>query len=315
MRHRAASGRHIATRLVAVVMVVIFVAASGWYLAPLINQWAPGAGNASRAMVSSDDVNLRSGPGTSFDVLAVVPAGSELVADREAVNGFAAVNVNGQHGWIAVEYLSEPGVAYAAEHTVAESPAGDTGSATLLPSEPVNAQPEPTVAAVETQPELTAEPVVEQPLPTVVPTAGPVIAGSTQVEREPQPGEKWIEVDRTNRTVTLHNGEIIVATFDALIGKDLSADGYYSTAVGTHYVHMKEKSLAETPFADGVYLSDFVGFDPERSNGFHSPTRDEFGNVVVTGGTATLGCVRLSEADAVFLFDFAYIGMRVEVHD
>lgn len=302
MKRRASRSRDIAAKLIAAVAVLAIVIAGGWYLAPLLSDVAPGAGSATRAMVTSDDVNLRSGPGTSFDVLAVIPGGSEISADRESVNGFAAVNVDGQHGWIATEYLHEPGTVFAAEHTVAE----------VAPTE---ISPPPASEPVAAQPEATTPPVAEEPVPTVMPTALPLIVGSTQVEHEPQPGEKWIEVNRTNRTVTLHNGEIIVATFDALIGKDPSTDGYYSTAVGTYHVYVKEKALAETPFADGVYLSDFVGFDPVRSNGFHSPTRDEFGNVVITGGTATLGCVRLSEADAVFLFDFAEIGMRVEVHD
>lgn len=128
-------------------------------------------------------------------------------------------------------------------------------------------------------------------------------------------GEKWIEVNRSTRTVTLHNGDIIVAEFDALIGKDLSPDGYYSTAVGTFHIWVMEPALAETPFAEGVYLTHFVGFDPDRSNGFHSPTRDASGNILHTGGQQTLGCVRLSEEDAMTLFDFAEIGMRVEVHD
>lgn len=302
MKRRAARSRNVAGKFVAALVALAMITAGGWYLAPFVSDLSPGAGSATRAMVTSDDVNLRSGPGTSFDVLAVVPGGSELSAEKESVNGFAAVIVDGQHGWIATEYLHEPGTVFAAEHTVAE----------VAPAEPVIPQASEAVAV---EPEPTTAPVVAAPDPTAVPTALPLIVGSTQVEHEPQPGEKWIEVDRTNRTVTLHNGEIVVATFDALIGKDPSADGYYSTAVGTYYVHVKEKALAETPFADGVYLSDFVGFDPVRSNGFHSPTRDEFGNVVVTGGTATLGCVRLSEADAVFLFNFAEIGMRVEIHD
>ena len=295
MKRRAGRSRHIVSKLIAAVLSIAIVAAGGWCIMPLADQWLEGADRFSRTVVTSDEVNLRSGPGTSHDVIIVVPTGTELVAEQETVNGYAAVSVDGQRGWMATGFLTEPGVAYAAEYT-----------------EPGATEQEPEVLP-------TSAPVVEQPIPTSVPTVvpkvQPVVAGSTQVEREPQPGEKWIEVDRSARTVTLHNGEIIVATFDALIGKDLSADGYYSTALGTYYVHVKEKSLAETPFADGVYLTDFVGFDPKRSNGFHSPTRDEFGNVIVTGGTATLGCVRLSEADAVLLFEFAAIGMRVEVHD
>ncbi len=152
-------------------------------------------------------------------------------------------------------------------------------------------------------------------VPTPTPTAATVLAQAVQVEDVPQPGEHWIEVNRTTRTVTLHDGEIVVAEFDVLIGKDPAPDGYYSTGVGTFHVYVMEKNLAETPFADGVYLTDFVGFDPDRSKGFHSPVRDADGNVLITGGTQTLGCVRLSEEDAQTLFAFASLGMRVEIHD
>lgn len=231
-------------------------------------------------MLTTDDVNLRSGPGTGFDVIALVPAGTEVATGAKHENGFLPVTLANQSGWIAADYLRAP---------------ENNG---------------PSVQAAEMQ-----ETTAEAPVPTAAPTWAPVVGETTQVQADPQPGEHWIEVSRTDRTVTLHNGEIVVAQFDALIGKDLAADGYYSTAIGTYHVHIKEKALVETPFADGVYLTDFVGFDPVRSNGFHSPVRDANGNVVVTGGTATLGCVRLSEADAITLFEFATIGMRVEVHD
>lgn len=231
-------------------------------------------------MVTTDDVNLRSGPGTGYDVLALVPLGTVVAAGSMPENGFVPVTLADQSGWIAADYLRAP---------------ENEG---------------PSVQAAEMQ-----EAVADVPTPTAAPTWAPVAATTAQVQADPQPGEKWIEVNRTDRTVTLHNGEIVVAQFDALIGKDPAADGYYSTAIGTYHVHVKEKSLVETPFADGVFLTDFVGFDPARSNGFHSPVRDANGNVVVTGGTATLGCVRLSEADAITLFEFATIGMRVEVHD
>lgn len=307
MKRRATRSRQITIRSIAVALVVAIIAASGWYMLPTIAGWLDQS-VSTHPVVAMDDVNLRSGPGLDYEVISVVPRGSELRAERESTNGFSAVSVNGRDGWISTDYLALPGTAYAGEYEVSQS---EPVQPAPVASEPVY----PESVDIPTKPPVvvpTAEPTVA---PTVAPAMEPVIAQSTQVEDEPQPGEHWIEVDRTNRTVTLHNGEIIVARFDALIGKDLSPDGYYSTAVGTHYVHVKEKSLVETPFADGVYLTDFVGFDAKRSNGFHSPTRDEFGNVVVTGGTQTLGCVRLAEEDAVMLFDFAYIGMRVEVHD
>lgn len=271
-------------------MAVVVLAAATWHLLPGFDSLQPEREELSIVMVTTDEVNLRAGPGTSFGVLAVIPSGTEVAANTDLESGFLQVSASGKQGWISAEYLAARDSVSAQSHVVE--------AASFQAHQPAQAS---------------GVSVVPDPPPE--PTAEPVAAKSIQVKSEPRPGEKWIEVNRTTGLVTLHNGEIIVAEFDALVGKDLSADGYYSTALGTFYVHLKEKSLAETPFAEGVYLTDFVGFDPDRSNGFHSPVRDEHGNVVVTGGTTTLGCVRLSEDDAIFLFNFAHIGMRVEVHD
>lgn len=280
-------------------MAVAILAAASWYLLPDLTSILPqdSGPRLARTLVTTDDVNLRTGPGIEHEVISVVPNGTEVASDYVITNGFTQVEFDGHRGWLSADYLVAPGRTVARAQA-AEMPAQTTDTSAVSSDEPV----EPAVP----------EPEVE---PTIAPTYAPVVAQSTEVESEPQPGERWIEVNRTTRTVTLHNGEIVVGQFDALIGKDPSTGGYYSTAVGTFYVHVKEKALVETPFAEGVFLTDFVGFDPDRSNGFHSPVRDADGNVVVTGGTTTLGCVRLSEADAIFLFDFATIGMRVEVHD
>lgn len=276
-----------------IVMAAAIIVAASWYLLPKAFEQLPDVNEPSRPMMTTDDVNLRAGPGTSYDVIAVIPIGTEVAAHTEPEQGFIQVAAQGQRGWMSAAYLSAPGSVLAQSQTVH---AAET------------TRPAPTEPAVAYEPPVAPE-------PTAVPTYQPVAAQYAPVQPKPQPGEKWIEVNRTAGTVTLHNGEIVVAQFNALVGKDMSADGYYSTALGTFYVHVKEKALVETPFAEGVYLTDFVGFDPHRSNGFHSPVRDSGGNVVITGGTTTLGCVRLSEDDAIFLFNFATIGMRVEVHD
>lgn len=266
----------------------------------------------AEAFITTDEVNLRSGPGLGHDVLAVMPLHAEVSVTGPAMSGFLPVEVNGTSAWISSDYVVPEG-------SVLARSSGDVPVLSAPEPEPAVSAPEPEPAVPVSDPEPQAEvvpteaPVVEEP-PMVV-------AAQTFVEPvmdEPvveEPGERWIEVDRATATVTLHEGDRVVARYDALIGKDPSVDGYYATAIGTFYVHVKERQLVETPFAPGVYLTDFVGFDPARSNGFHSPTRDEDGNVVNTGGTATLGCVRLGEDEARFLYDFAFIGMRVEVHD
>lgn len=252
-----------------------------------------GDGRPEAAFFTTSEVNLRSGPGIDHEVLAVLPPKTSVAVTGEQRDGFAPVRADGLRAWIATDYiLPEGSVLAATEHI------------------PLAAMPtdEPTAA------------------PTVVPTEAPMqetIAGSTEapamapaVADEAVPaGERWISIDRGARTVTLHHGDAVVGVYDALIGKDPSQDGYYATAVGTFHVFVKTRELTETPFAPGSYLTDFVGFDPARSNGIHSPVRDAAGDVVATGGTETLGCVRLSEEAARTVFDFAEIGMRVEVHD
>ncbi len=128
-------------------------------------------------------------------------------------------------------------------------------------------------------------------------------------------GERWIEVDRGTAIVALHEGARVVATFQGTVGSDQSDDGYYATAPGTFHVYSMAKDLAWTPFADDGYITDWVGFDPERSNGFHSPIRDASGSEKPVQSPGTKGCVRLTAADAARVFAFSSLGMRVEIHD
>jgi hypothetical protein len=57
-------------------------------------------------MVTTADVNLRSGPGTSYGILEVVPSGSTvtLLAATED-GGFYNVDYQGQDGWCSASYL------------------------------------------------------------------------------------------------------------------------------------------------------------------------------------------------------------------
>ena len=62
-----------------------------------------------------------------------------------------------------------------------------------------------------------------------------------------------------------------------------------------------------------TYISHWVGFDPDRANGFHSFLKDKDGNVVdASTGRVSNGCIRTGDPDAVFAF--AEIGMPVYVH-
>jgi hypothetical protein len=303
---------------------------AGWTL-PTPDDAVTDANPVARAYQTTDAVNLRSGPSTSYAILDVLAPQTPVSVTGAARQGFLPVDVGGKVAWVSAEFL-------APADSAARAPAGDaliraglvdTASAAEhddapeaeIVAEPTARAPEPTEAPLPTEAPVVTEAVATEAAPAeVVPDATgdavETIAGEVEAEVAPaEPGERWIEVDRSTALVTLHEGETVVAVYQGKIGRDPSPDGYYSTAIGTFHVYMMNKELAETPFVEGVYLTDFVGFDPERSNGFHSPVRDAEGNVVNTQGTVTMGCVRLDADAAVALFDFASIGMRVEIHD
>jgi uncharacterized protein YgiM (DUF1202 family) len=55
---------------------------------------------------TTDDVNLRSGPGLQHKVIRVVPNGTRVVLTGQSSNGFRSVSVNGTAGWISSDYVA-----------------------------------------------------------------------------------------------------------------------------------------------------------------------------------------------------------------
>lgn len=65
---------------------------------------APGTPTTGTA-VTTDALNLRTGAGTSYTVVAVMPRGATVQLTGKSANGFYNVNWSGQTGWAAAEYL------------------------------------------------------------------------------------------------------------------------------------------------------------------------------------------------------------------
>ncbi len=92
---------------------VIYGGKTGWVLASLVvaagSQPAPPTQPPviiGRSVTTTANVNLRSGPGTTYAVLKVVPAGSQVGTTTYIQNGFRYVVSNGVLGWISTAYLS-----------------------------------------------------------------------------------------------------------------------------------------------------------------------------------------------------------------
>ncbi|MHB8577391.1 MAG: SH3 domain-containing protein [Dehalococcoidia bacterium] len=92
------------------------------------------------AMVQpADGLNLRSGPGTSFAAITVVPAGTAVTITGSANDVWVPVSVNGHSGWMNGTYLSA-----ASGATVTVNSGSSSGGATL--SAPVAASASPTTS-------------------------------------------------------------------------------------------------------------------------------------------------------------------------
>jgi hypothetical protein len=87
---------------------------------------------------------------------------------------------------------------------------------------------------------------------------------------------------------------------------------YLSTATGLFHVYSKTQALTYDPPYD-TYISDWVGFDPQLDNGFHSFLKDKDGHVVdASTGRISNGCIRTPQPEVVFAF--AETGMPVYAH-
>ena len=65
-----------------------------------------------------------------------------------------------------------------------------------------------------------------------------------------------------------------VAAFPASLGFDPSDSGFYATAIGTYYVYEMYAGLNWTDWGQ-AWIWDWIGFDPDRQNGFHSYPMDQ----------------------------------------
>lgn len=84
---------------------VTYGGATGWVLETYLNLESPASTSGTRH-VFDGRLNLRSGPGTSYSVISVMPDGAAVTASGTEENGFARITWNGTPGWAATQYLT-----------------------------------------------------------------------------------------------------------------------------------------------------------------------------------------------------------------
>lgn len=65
--------------------------------------------HTSQPYTVTEDLNLRTGPGTGYKVLLVMPKGSTVTLNAQIQNGFLSVNYQGVNGWAHADYIVPAG--------------------------------------------------------------------------------------------------------------------------------------------------------------------------------------------------------------
>jgi hypothetical protein len=180
------------------------------------------------------------------------------------------------------------------------------GSSNLTPGAIVVATLTPAPDAVNGAP-TGGKPATPPVSATSAPTPAPIPTTSI-----PTTG-RWIDVDVTRFMVRLMEGTATIKVIQPVgVGIQVDTGAYESTQTGLFYVYDKRQDLQyDAPYK--TYISDWVGFDQARANGFHSFLKDEKGAVVdPSTGRISNGCIRTGES--ALLYEFAQIGMPVLVH-
>jgi hypothetical protein len=128
-------------------------------------------------------------------------------------------------------------------------------------------------------------------------------------------GGHWIDLNLSDGNTRLMEDRTIIKTIPSAWGYGIpgTADDYYSTPPDLYFVYEKHDELHYDPTYSGGYFRGWVGFDPERANGFHSFILDSQEKVIDDRlGSISHGCVRLEDWRS--LYDFAQVGMPVVVH-
>jgi len=98
---------------------------------PAVTATAPAPPAATTAsVVPSDGLNLRSGPGSSFSVITLVPGGTSLAVTGNQQDSWVPVSFNGATGWVNSAYIAMSG----STNTITANAASSTGGATLGPT-------------------------------------------------------------------------------------------------------------------------------------------------------------------------------------
>ena len=201
--------------------------------------------SSTATVLPSDGLNLRSGPGSSYGVLTVMPQGASVTITGPAQNGsWEPVNYNGQSGFADGSYLSADG----GDPLVSASGAGASGNATL---------------ALGSSPTPTASPSARASSTPAAPASGYRLAWPSSQRRIStvfSPSHLGIDIDEFSApNEPIHAaaaGTVVFAGGDPCCSYGLYVDVDHGNGLLTRYAHM---SVVKVKVGQVVQQGDVLG--------------------------------------------------------
>ena len=192
--------------------------------------------------ISASDVNVRTGPGMDYDVVATLPPDTAMTVTGREQASFLPVKVDGLFGWVASDWV-ERGVV-TLEQTAAPS---EPGTATVLAPVELRGAPSDSGGALATIPTV-----------AVVTLTGEAQDGYLRVVYEGQEGwadAAYLEVAEVSSDVALL--QAAEAPPDAMAPTDLAPDASapLAAAPGAEATAIENVNLRSQPSAEATVLS------------------------------------------------------------
>ena len=171
---------------------------------------------ASQTMVASTAVNLRSGPGTSYSVLDVVPEGATVTATGTS-GSWVAVTFSGQSGYVSGAYLS-PSSGGSTSGSTTGSTTGSQGTARTTAELNVRTGPSTSYQVVDVLAEGAS-----------VQTTGTTSGTWTQILHEGE--RRWVSTNYLTTDPGSDSGATTRGQVRATADLNLRSEGYYGAAI------------------------------------------------------------------------------------
>jgi uncharacterized protein YkwD/uncharacterized protein YraI len=209
--------------------------------------------------ISASDVNLRTGPGSDYAVVATLPPNTEMTVTGAELDAFIPVKVDGQFGWVASEWVERGAISL--EQT----------------AEPTQAGTATAIDAIELRDAPTSDGVAMGTIPTVavVTLTGEAQDGFLRVVYDGQEGwadASYLEVaDVSSGTALLQAAEAPAQSETTALASAPATNAETTVgaeAIATNNVNLRSQPSATAPILSIVPAGSPVTLTGSQANGY-----------------------------------------------